>query len=292
MLQPLFGDSAFFQNNSGADKENNSKKGKTRKRGKKEEKNKGKKKGREEEEEETKRQNKRPRVRPVVEFIGHDVTTRVHSSQFKLDLKVMKQSPEKNFGLWDKSEIAQLESYRDQFCYFFPQNKRDTNFYQNWVNCDKAIHYFYAEIQPKWRSMDLAMPLKEAIRSGNAIELGTTLVGRLGADEAQRILATAKRELGEGQKGLAKQALTEGKQATLTVSEYLDAKQNGTDTELGELLDQYKYDEKILHLVDQRKDPCPPDYYDPRKTECQAECLPEAERAQFLIDKMKEKSSL
>lgn len=236
------------------------------------------------EEKKRKMENHKQQKRPKLRKYNHSktMTTKKHSNDFFLSIELMTRPPHENFKLWDESEIVPLEKYREQFALLHPENKKNKHFYDNWVNCDRAIHYFYNEINPKWKSMVPSMPLKQAIRTGNAIPLHENQ--QLTLAETKRILQTANEELSNGQTGIAKQLLKEDKQATLTVSEYLEIKK-GPDEEYKKLLDQNKYDEKILNLVHQRMDPCPIEEFDPRNPDHKIECIPEGHRAQFIIDK-------
>lgn len=225
-----------------------------------------------------KRKNKRPRVRHQDEFRG---IFRKHSDEYKLSLEIMTRDPVLNFQLWDESEIVPLESYRKQFCHKFGEFKKNQWFYENWVNCDRAIHYFYTEIDSKWKSTDDTVPLKEAIRTGKAIRVYESNK----SIDPKRIMERCKEELKDSQLNLTKQLLEEGKRGTITVSEYLHVKKESNDERFKKLLDEAKNDSEKMNLVNERKDPSEPEYFDPKNIECQKQILVESHVAQFLADK-------
>jgi hypothetical protein len=217
-----------------------------------------------------------------------------HSSEWRLDISIMLRTPSQNYKLWDDSEIVPLENYREQFARLKPTYPNDPNFHQNWVNCDAAIKYFYSKILPLWHPTDDSIPLKEAIRTGRAIKTyGSLLDNPKTMDKLLEMHKTGELLKGlEGtQQDLAKRLLKEGKQATLTVDEYLHVKQKSSDTEFKDLLDANKHDRDKLNLVTERRDPCPPEHYDPNNVRHKALCLPLELRAQYLIDKEIESES-
>jgi hypothetical protein len=51
-------------------------------------------------------------------------------------------------------------------------------------------------------------------------------------------------------------------------------------------------DDKLLNLIQERKDPCPIEYFDPSSSEHKIQCVPESLQSQFLIDKKIESNTL
>ena len=248
------------------------------------------------------RKQKRPRIRrapPSKEKEKTEATPqppRKHSSQWKLDLSIMLRLPSLNYKLWDESEIMPLEAYREQFHSIRKEYEGNSNFFDNWVNCDKAVKYFYSDIAPKWTVADKTIPLKEAIRTGKAVRTDKSLL-RDSPETVKNILQLHRdgelfETIPDSPIEQVSQLLQEKQNvpATITVSEYLHVKQNSNDTKLKDLLNKYKHNPDRLQIVDQRTNPFQStQFFDPKSDEHMASCVPSPRGTQFLIDKRLER---
>lgn len=218
--------------------------------------------------------HKRPKVKK----------TRKKTWEYVLDIDIMRRDPSLNFEIWDVSEIVPLENYREQFAHLSEANKDCQFFYENWVNCDKAIHYFYEKIMPLWKRTDETVPLKEAIRTGKVIPLfkQSTVIEKQNMVELHKS-GVLTQKLEKTQVEMAKELMMEKKTGTLTIQEWLSVR-GSNDEEFKGILDENKENPDVLNLVVERKDPCPSEEFDPTNVYHQSLCVVESHQAQFLID--------
>ncbi len=87
----------------------------------------------------------------------------------RLHEDIMFGAPERNFNLWDTTEVEVLESYAVQFKSKEVEGHKNANFMKNWANVITAIDYCYGTLATTYIPFE-RLPLKEAIATGMAFK--------------------------------------------------------------------------------------------------------------------------